>query len=331
MADHQKPALTSDYTSFVSEMSARFNDLAVGLDPAVSTIDNPATGGIAPTALPTSSIRWSSVNNKWEKYNGTTWSDLSNNYAINITGTAATAAALATPRNINGVSFNGTSDISINLTNAITFNSSGAGATSNSTFNGGGAITVSHNTLGAAPLNGVGTSGSWPISITGNATTASNVVGSNQNTFTATQTFNGSGSQLAMSVRNIGEQATVAFAGAGGYINCPISTQSIIYYINAATNNWTIDFVGTSGGNSLNAMMAVGQSITVAVLATQGAATFYNTTVWIDGGTGGVTTRWQGGLAPNSGNANSVDVYSYTIIKTANATFSVFASQTRFG
>jgi len=52
--------------------------------------------------------------------------------------------------------------------------------------------------------------------------------------------------------------------------------------------------------------------------------------VQVDGTTSGVTTRWQGGTAPTAGNASGVDVYSYTIIKTANATFSVFASQTRF-
>jgi hypothetical protein len=63
---------------------------------------------------------------------------------------------------------------------------------------------------------------------------------------------------------------------------------------------------------------------------TNGATAYYNTTVQVDGTTSGVTTRWQGGTAPTAGNASSVDAYSYTIIKTASATFSVFASQTRF-
>ena len=43
-----------------------------------------------------------------------------------------------------------------------------------------------------------------------------------------------------------------------------------------------------------------------------------------------VTPEYQGGAAPTAGNANSLDVYSYTIIKTGSATFTVLASLTQF-
>jgi hypothetical protein len=65
-------------------------------------------------------------------------------------------------------------------------------------------------------------------------------------------------------------------------------------------------------------------------LVTQGSTAYYNSAVQVDGTTTGVTTRWQGGTAPTAGNASGVDVYSYTIIKTGNATFSVFAAQVQF-
>lgn len=74
MADHSKPVLTSTYANFVTELDARFDDLAVGLDPAFST----------PTNLPNNSIRWSSASNKWEKWNLTVWSPLSAGYDIDI-------------------------------------------------------------------------------------------------------------------------------------------------------------------------------------------------------------------------------------------------------
>jgi hypothetical protein len=48
----------------------------------------------------------------------------------------------------------------------------------------------------------------------------------------------------------------------------------------------------------------------------------------IDGS--GVTPKWQGGSAPTEGNANSTDVYSYVVIKTGSATFTVLAAQTQF-
>jgi hypothetical protein len=62
----------------------------------------------------------------------------------------------------------------------------------------------------------------------------------------------------------------------------------------------------------------------------QGTTAYYPTSVQVNGTTSGVTTRWQGGTAPTSGNASSTDMYTFTAVKTASATFDVFAAQTRF-
>jgi hypothetical protein len=43
-----------------------------------------------------------------------------------------------------------------------------------------------------------------------------------------------------------------------------------------------------------------------------------------------VTPKWQGGTAPTSGNASSVDSYTYVIIKTGSAAFTILAAQTKF-
>ena len=48
----------------------------------------------------------------------------------------------------------------------------------------------------------------------------------------------------------------------------------------------------------------------------------------IDGNS--VTPKWSGGTAPTAGNASSIDVYTFVVIKTASATFTVLASQTKF-
>jgi hypothetical protein len=74
--------------------------------------------------------------------------------------------------------------------------------------------------------------------------------------------------------------------------------------------------------------MSTGQSMTVAFLVTQGSTAYYNNVVQVDGSA--VTPKWQGGTAPTAGNASSVDIYSYTIVKTGNAAFTVFASVTKF-
>jgi len=148
-------------------------------------------------------------------------------------------------------------------------------------------------------------------------------------TFTATQTFNGSSSTLAMVLADAAETTTVSATAATGTINYDVTTQSVLFYTTNASANWTVNLRGSSG-TSMNTLLATGQSITVAFLVTQGATAYYNTTVQVDGATAGVTTRWQGGTAPTAGNASGVDVYTYTVVKTGSATFSVFASQTRF-
>ena len=74
--------------------------------------------------------------------------------------------------------------------------------------------------------------------------------------------------------------------------------------------------------------MTTGQAITVAFLVTQGATAYYNSVLQIDGST--VTPKYQGGTAYVAGNASSVDIYTYTVFKTGNAAFTVFASQTQF-
>ena len=74
--------------------------------------------------------------------------------------------------------------------------------------------------------------------------------------------------------------------------------------------------------------MATGDVITVVFLVTNGSTAYYNNAVTIDGTS--VTPKYQGGTAWSSGNASSIDAYSYTIVKTGSATFTVFASQTKF-
>jgi hypothetical protein len=74
--------------------------------------------------------------------------------------------------------------------------------------------------------------------------------------------------------------------------------------------------------------MDTGESITIAHIVKQGSTPYYNSAVQVDGSS--ITPEWQGGSAPSAGNASSLDVYSYTIIKTGSATFTALASQTQF-
>ena len=128
-------------------------------------------------------------------------------------------------------------------------------------------------------------------------------------------------------IQQLAEKVTVAATAATGTINFDVITQAVLYFTTNASANYTLNIRG-DGSNSLNNIMDTGESITIAHLVTQGSTAYYNNAVTIDGSS--VTPEWQGGSAPSGGNASSVDMYSYTIVKTGDAAFTVFASQTQF-
>jgi len=125
------------------------------------------------------------------------------------------------------------------------------------------------------------------------------------------------------------ERTSVSTSAASSTVTFDVNTAATQYITASATSNWTTNVRG-DGSTTLNTIMTTGDSITVALLSTQGGTAYYNTAVQIDGSTSGVTIEWQGGTAPAAGNASSIDTYVYNIIKTASATFTVLASQTKF-
>ena len=123
------------------------------------------------------------------------------------------------------------------------------------------------------------------------------------------------------------ETNTISASAATGTINYDLLTQSVIYVTANATGNWTVNFRASSG-TTLNSVMAANQSVTCALISAMGSSAYYNTNVTIDGVS--VTPKWQGGTAPVAGVANALNVYTYTIIKTASATYTVLAAQSQF-
>lgn len=219
---------------------------------------------------------------------------------------------------------------SLTLGSALPAASGGTGSTSTTycslTTNVTGILPVDNGGTGAATLTGV-LKGNGTSAFTAATAGTDFVAPGTATTFTATQTFNGSTSALAMVLTDAAETVTISAIAATGTINYDVTTQSVLYYTTNASANWTVNF-RASTGTTLNTAMATGQSVTVAFLVTQGTTAYYNSAVQVDGVS--VTPKWQGGIAPIAGNVSSVDAYSYTIIKTGAATFTVLAAQTRF-
>ncbi len=128
-------------------------------------------------------------------------------------------------------------------------------------------------------------------------------------------------------ITEIRETATVSATAATGTIAYDALTQVVLYYTTDASGNFTVNFRGNSG-TSLDSVMSTGQSLSATFLVTNGATAYYNSAVQVDGSS--VTPKWQGGSAPTSGNASSIDSYTFVIIKTGSATFTVLASVTKF-
>ena len=83
-------------------------------------------------------------------------------------------------------------------------------------------------------------------------------------------------------------------------------------------------------GTGINTDVQIGEAFSVSII-TAAASAGYAATVHIDGatvGTNGGELVWNGGSAPSAGGASGKDVYSYSIVKTASATYTVLANVT---
>ena len=119
------------------------------------------------------------------------------------------------------------------------------------------------------------------------------------------------------------ERMTLSATAATGTINFDTATQGVLYYTSNASANWTLNVRGDSS-TTLNSILTTGDAITVAFIVTNGATPYRHSALTIDGSA--QTVKWSGGTAPSAGNASSIDAYSFTIIKTASATFTVLGA-----
>ena len=124
-----------------------------------------------------------------------------------------------------------------------------------------------------------------------------------------------------LDIEEVYEKVTVQ-TSTTGTITFDTTAQAVELYTANQTANRTINF------SNVNANLAIGQSITAAVLMTQGSTAYYLNAYQVDGSS--VTPKWSGGSAPTAGNASGIDAYSFTLVKTADATFTVLASVTQY-
>lgn len=128
-------------------------------------------------------------------------------------------------------------------------------------------------------------------------------------------------------VQQLFENVNVLSTALTGTINLDILSGTLFYYTSDASANWTFNVRGNSS-TTLNSILPIGKSVTITVLSTQGGTARYASAFTIDGAS--VSPKWQGGTAPSAGYTSSINIYTYVIVKTADATFTVFGSLTKF-
>lgn len=205
------------------------------------------------------------------------------------------------------------SQLDVNFNTVATLGNASIGLGNTTTTVGN--LTLTNVTITSGTINSA-------VGISGNVTIGNTTVGLGN-----TATSVGNLALTNVTITTIQETSNVTATAANATINMELLNNSILYLTSNATGNFTVNFRGTST-TSLNNVMSNNTSVACTVLATQGNTAYYNSVVQVDGNS--VTPKWQGGTAPTSGNASSVDSYTYVIIKTGSAAFTVLAAQTKF-
>ena len=245
-------------------------------------------------------------------------------YSVTFKATGQTGVVLAVSEKAV-LAFNGTDfvKISSSVVATGTVTSVGLAAPSiftvtNSPVTSSGTLTLSYSGTALPVANG----GTGATTLAGANISVTNAA----NTFSATQTFNGTSSTFGTSLLDSNETVNVVAAAPSSTTNFYVQSGSVQYYTSNAANNWTLN-IAFSSGTSMNSALAVGQSVTFALVTTQSTTAYYNSAVTIDAVS--VTPKWIGG-APTAGNASGLDVYRFSVIKTASATYTVLASLTQY-
>ena len=133
---------------------------------------------------------------------------------------------------------------------------------------------------------------------------------------------------LQISLIQLFETANVYATAVGGNVNIDLQNNTVYFFSSNTSANVTFNLRANTQ-NTLDSQLGVGQSVTTAILLKQGA-TRYRANVYVDGVL--QSPFYLGNSAPSFATTQqeSIDVYSFNVVKTAANTYTILAANSNF-
>ena len=149
-------------------------------------------------------------------------------------------------------------------------------------------------------------------------------------TLTVTNTFDSTGTA---SVKEVFEKVHVNSDDTGGYLHIDVNNGSLHNYTQNFGSNFTLN-VRADSKTTLDSVMKDGTSLVITLMIPMGGSAFYlsdasTTGFKIDGTAQSV--KWILAQSPNAGFIDSINSYTFAIIKNSKDNYTVLGSLSRFG
>lgn len=245
----------------------------------------------------------------------------------NLTGTASSASV-----STNAYGLTGTPNINVGIVTAVQFsgNITGTAATITGDVIIGGNVSIA-GTLTYEDVTNIDSIGLITarngLQVTGGIATVTGQTNLANVNVSAASTFSG----------KINANSGVGFTGflreGINIINGKLSDNttinvdhSLVHYFRTAETTTAIPNITSTAG--INTDLSIGQTFSVNIITTAAAAG-YSTGARIDAGAT-LPVLWNGGSDPSAGGSGGVDVYTFQVIKTGNATFTILGNKNNF-
>ena len=119
------------------------------------------------------------------------------------------------------------------------------------------------------------------------------------------------------------ESVNINSTARNGTQNVDLQDGMVHYFSTNSTGTWKPNFRISSSAN-VNGLMSTGDVISPTMIVAKGATTHFANAIQVDGSD--VTPEFSGGAPTDGGGSGTFDIYSYTIIKTGDGAFKVFAA-----